>query len=173
MFQVNNLILNHLTIWRNFFYHLQLIVLDIMRTLLTYSYFSTYNEIWWPPDFPLLSCDHFSHNKENLPSFSFLNFHPPSSSLFSFIEKGKSFLAYWTFFLGPWHTIWQYGSNPKLRQKNTTILLSVVPQTCDLLQTTQTGFVQNFQGLVKVLTEHTFFFFCEFNLFSKFCIFLR
>ena len=32
---------------------LQLIFLDIMRILLTFSYFSTYSEIWWPPNFPL------------------------------------------------------------------------------------------------------------------------
>ena len=38
-------------------------------------------------------------------------------------------------------------------------------QTCDLLQTTRTGFVYNFQSLGKVLTEYTVFF-CKFNLLS-------
>ena len=32
---------------------LQLIVLDIIKILLAFSYFSTYSEIWWPPNFPL------------------------------------------------------------------------------------------------------------------------
>ena len=36
------------------FHLLQLIVFDIMRILLAISYFSTYSEIWSPPNFPLV-----------------------------------------------------------------------------------------------------------------------
>ena len=46
---------NHLKIWREKnFDLLQLIIPEIMRILLAFSYFPTYSEIWSPPDLPLL-----------------------------------------------------------------------------------------------------------------------
>ena len=55
IFNENNLTMDHLTIWRRRknFDLLQLIVFDIMKILLAFSYFSTYSEIWSPPNFPL------------------------------------------------------------------------------------------------------------------------
>ena len=51
----DNLIMDHLTIWREkkHINLLHLIVLEIMRILLAFSYFATYSEIWSPPNFPL------------------------------------------------------------------------------------------------------------------------
>ena len=43
---------NHLKIWRKKFDLSQLIILEIMRILLAFSYFPTYSEIW-SPDLPL------------------------------------------------------------------------------------------------------------------------
>ena len=54
-FYVDNLVMEHLTIWKKIHVDLlQLIVLDIMRILQAFTLFSTYSEIWWPPNFPLL-----------------------------------------------------------------------------------------------------------------------
>ena len=55
IFNENNLTMDHLTIWRRRknFDLLQLIVFDIITNLLAFSYFSTYSEMWSPPNFPL------------------------------------------------------------------------------------------------------------------------
>ena len=55
IFNENNLTMDHLTIWRRRknFDLLQLIVFDIIKILLAFSYFSTYSEILSPPNFPL------------------------------------------------------------------------------------------------------------------------
>ena len=56
---MDNFIMDHLTTWKKFDL-LQLIIFDIMRILLAFSYFSTYSEIWSPPNFPLLNSTIFT-----------------------------------------------------------------------------------------------------------------